>query len=414
MLRTPPHPSRLDPDAAAATHPALFGLQFEPMLEQAFTGAYLAKRRAAVAWGLAACLLLALASLAANPALLLSALHPGLGTLWALTPQLALVLGALGLLALLGLRRDGALYAAISPWLVAATLALLAYHGAIDPGAPDHDNEIRRLLIVLVCAALLTGMPFRCLLATDAVALAIFAIVGLRYGSLAAQTIVDCGHLAAVIAACSFASFRLEREARTEFLQRRMLEQASSRDPLTGLENRRTLDQQLQQRWALALREHVFLGLIMVDIDCFKNYNDRYGHQAGDECLRRIAAALRRFPRRPLDLAARYGGEEFAILLYDLPKASVEAIIDRLRTEIADLAIPHDASTVASTVTVSIGVAHMVPTMERSAAGLIQMADESLYAAKHHGRNRAAVNAYGFDGLRTGHFRIAPAPRETG
>jgi diguanylate cyclase (GGDEF)-like protein len=131
-----------------------------------------------------------------------------------------------------------------------------------------------------------------------------------------------------------------------------------------------------------------------------------YGHQAGDECLKRVAWSLVRCARRPLDLAARYGGEEFAIVLYDAGREHVEEAARRIRAEIETLAIQHGASPAHSKrLTVSIGAACIVPAADRSHFGFIQLADEALYAAKERGRDRVVVMDKEYDELRTGSFR---------
>ena len=116
-----------------------------------------------------------------------------------------------------------------------------------------------------------------------------------------------------------------------------------------------------------------------------------YGHQAGDEALRRVGESLREYGRRPLDLSARYGGEEFALIMHDVTVEHARELAEHLKGEIAALGIPHCASSAAATVTLSIGVAVVEPALGRSSAGLVQLADEALYAAKAQGRDRIVV-----------------------
>jgi diguanylate cyclase (GGDEF)-like protein len=132
----------------------------------------------------------------------------------------------------------------------------------------------------------------------------------------------------------------------------------------------------------------------MVDVDHFKPYNDHYGHQAGDECLRRIAKTLDQQLSRSIDMVARYGGEEFIIILPETPLLGAVKLGERLRIAIEEMAIPHERSDVAAQVTISIGVATVAPRPDLSADSLISAADGALYQAKHNGRNRVcAVNA---------------------
>jgi len=200
-------------------------------------------------------------------------------------------------------------------------------------------------------------------------------------------------------------AYTFETEIRTHFLEQRMLEETAARDGLTGIYNRRRFDEHLETVWQLAQREGVTLALLLVDIDFFKRFNDHHGHQAGDECLRAVAGALRRAARRPLDIVARYGGEEFAIILYDPSRQYLQEIGHRIHANIAALAIPHGDSSVAPLLTVSVGVAYVAPTLERSTQGFVQLADEALYDAKADGRNRSVFSEAAYDSLETGSFR---------
>ncbi|MEI8298078.1 MAG: diguanylate cyclase [Pseudomonadota bacterium] len=201
------------------------------------------------------------------------------------------------------------------------------------------------------------------------------------------------------------AAYSFEMETRTHFLEQRMLAETAARDGLTGLYNRRRFDEHLVTVWQMAQREGVTLALLLVDIDFFKRFNDRHGHQAGDECLKAVAAALVRSARRPLDFTARYGGEEFALILYDPSRQYLQEIANRIHSNVAGLGIPHGDSGVAPAVTVSIGVAYVAPTLERSTAGFVQLADEGLYEAKAEGRNRSVFSEAAYAELETGSFR---------
>lgn len=145
---------------------------------------------------------------------------------------------------------------------------------------------------------------------------------------------------------------------------------------------------------------------MLVDIDHFKAFNDYYGHQAGDECLRQVARCLTRSARRPLDVTARYGGEEFAIILYDARRDHVEEAARRIQAGIEALAIKHPASpTAAKQLTVSIGAASVEPVVGRSHFGFIQLADEALYEAKERGRDCVVIMDKEYGRLTTGSFR---------
>jgi diguanylate cyclase (GGDEF)-like protein len=159
-------------------------------------------------------------------------------------------------------------------------------------------------------------------------------------------------------------------------------------DPLTGVANRRAFDERLGMEWRRCGRAQLPVSLLMVDIDHFKLYNDHYGHPAGDATLVQVAQAMRRAAGRGQDLVARYGGEEFAILLPQLIEAGATGVARRLMHELEMLDMPHAASPTSRRLTVSIGIASMVPGDHSQGGDLVQVADALLYQAKAGGRNR--------------------------
>jgi diguanylate cyclase (GGDEF)-like protein len=164
----------------------------------------------------------------------------------------------------------------------------------------------------------------------------------------------------------------------------------SSTDGLTGIPNRRRFDETLDCEWQRARRNQTELSLILMDVDLFKEYNDHYGHLAGDDCLRQLARVLAGCVRRPTDLVARYGGEEFACLLPDTDLEGAIWIANRMREKVDSLQIPHVHSPVADHVTLSLGVAMLIPVVGQSSLDLIRHADECLYASKRNGRNQVS------------------------
>ena len=166
-----------------------------------------------------------------------------------------------------------------------------------------------------------------------------------------------------------------------------MLESLSTTDGLTGISNRRKFDEFLEREWRRAMRDQSELSLLLIDIDYFKQFNDRYGHLAGDDCLRQVADALGRTARRAGDLVARYGGEEFACVLVGTGEKGAGEVARRILDEVTRLNIPHEDSPVAEHLTISIGVATAVPEKGKDYADLIMKADRCLYAAKQKGRN---------------------------
>jgi diguanylate cyclase (GGDEF)-like protein len=166
------------------------------------------------------------------------------------------------------------------------------------------------------------------------------------------------------------------------------LHRLSALDGLTNIANRRTFAQALEQEWLRAMRQDTPLSALLIDIDYFKQYNDCYGHQAGDDCLKSVASALSLAVQRPADLVARYGGEEFVVLLPETDEIGAHAVAQKLQQIVATLCIPHAASPIGDTVSMSIGICTLTPGRGESSRRLIAGADQALYRAKASGRNR--------------------------
>lgn len=208
---------------------------------------------------------------------------------------------------------------------------------------------------------------------------------------------LSCG----AIVLCLLAQFTTDRSGRREFLQKLMihrknheLRKLNSRlrdlaevDALTGIANRRSFDQVLEEEWRRAQRRGYSLALLMGDIDFFKAYNDALGHQQGDICIRQVAQSIKASVRRPGDMVARYGGEEFAVILPALQLSEAATVARMVCDQVRTLRLPHPASPVYPFVTISVGVAAMVPQEQHSPAQLVGAADEALYQAKRAGRN---------------------------
>lgn len=171
----------------------------------------------------------------------------------------------------------------------------------------------------------------------------------------------------------------------------RELSRLSSLDGLTGIANRRHFEQIYDMEWRRAARTGSELSVLFLDLDFFKYYNDTYGHQEGDDCLKQVAAAASRVLKRPGDLLARYGGEEFVVILPETSIAGAAEVAEAIRKAIERCNIPHSASPVAPHVTVSVGVAGGRVTQEDKPSDFVARADKALYEAKHSGRNRVKV-----------------------
>jgi diguanylate cyclase (GGDEF)-like protein len=176
-------------------------------------------------------------------------------------------------------------------------------------------------------------------------------------------------------------------------LQSDLLRSMALMDGLTGVANRRKFNEDILADWRQCFREQKPLSLILVDVDYFKRYNDRYGHQAGDDCLKSVAQTLSETVRRPYDLVARYGGEEFACVLPNTVLSGAVEIAERMQERVRTLGIEHSASDVDRVLTISLGVATLTPTGELGFEALIEAADKQLYEAKNAGRARVCSSA---------------------
>jgi len=260
--------------------------------------------------------------------------------------------------------------------------------------------------LIVLAPYFLFGMLQAQAVRTALIAVAAYAIGGYLAGLAGPQRYFDLAVVtfAALLGAGVHYSF--QTGLRRHYLSKQLLTESVNRDSLTGIHNRRMFDEHLERLWQQATREQVPLGLLLVDLDHFKAFNDHNGHQAGDVCLTKVARLLPAAARRPLDLAARYGGEEFAVLLYDARRDKVEEICAMLHATLAKAAITHPSSAVGPVVTFSIGAASVQPLPGRRPEGFIQLADEALYAAKERGRNRTVIMDREYETLTTGAFRV--------
>jgi diguanylate cyclase (GGDEF)-like protein len=243
-------------------------------------------------------------------------------------------------------------------------------------------------VLVVVYATLFLGLLFRAVMIVATALMLSFIGIGWLLGVshdhlIFASSVVFATTLMSVLSA-----LRMERLLRANFIENRLLNDIAERDGLTGLYNRRMFDNLTNRLWLQAQRDQESLQIILVDIDHFKAYNDLYGHQAGDTCIRRVASIIARAAKRPFDFCARYGGEEFALVLYAPSGSEPTSLPEQIRRDTMGLDIPHANADGTRMLTVSIGSATAQPNTKRSLAGLIQSADEALYRAKQLGRNR--------------------------
>jgi diguanylate cyclase (GGDEF)-like protein len=291
---------------------------------------------------------------------------------------------------------------AVGVTLIGFVVTYIAHLGALAGSS----YVLAGLVLVVLYGCLFLGLLFNvAVTVTGIMILAHFVtgiFVGLPYDALYYSTAILGG--AAVIGGIS--TYNLEFALRTNFLETRLLNDLAQRDGMTGLYNRRIFDDYMARLWRQSRRERLSVAIIFIDIDFFKVYNDLYGHQAGDDCLKRVAKCIARGAKRPFDFAARYGGEEFVLVLYGPPNDYAQSVPEQIRRDVLELAIPHAGSQAAKHVTVSVGLSLASPETSRSLAGAIQTADEALYQAKREGRNRVVFKDSDTDDVETGNFRV--------
>jgi diguanylate cyclase (GGDEF)-like protein len=261
-------------------------------------------------------------------------------------------------------------------------------------------------VLVIVYATLFIGLLFRFVFAVAACLVCAFVGIGLALGVPGQDLVFAASVLVTTALMAVLSAARVERLMRTTFVETQLLNDIAERDGLSGLYNRRMFDTLTRRLWQQAQRDHAALQVILVDIDHFKRFNDLYGHQAGDDCIRRVAAVIGSAARRPLDFCARYGGEEFALVLFAPSGVDAGTLPEQLRRDIMSQAVQHADSDAASVITVSMGSAIAQPGTKRSLAGLIQAADEALYRAKQTGRNRVLHVDAGTSETPTGAFKV--------
>lgn len=297
------------------------------------------------------------------------------------------------------------LYMPIARILIPITVCLFAMMATMRM-AEGRQDVLASLTTTMLGTLFLSGLLFRHALLTGILMVATFLLTAL----LLNMSMVTIGYASASAFAAlvvgAFVYYDIEKTNRRAFLQQSIADRKAHNDALTGLANRRAFDELVPKDWLQAARESRSIALLLIDVDHFKKYNDRYGHQSGDRCLAVVGRCVATFARRPLDIAARLGGEEMAVLLYDANPALAQDLAEKLRQAVQDLNIEHLASSTAAMVTVSVGLAIVNPAFDRSHQGLLQLADEALYEAKQQGRNRVVLkHEHEYEAMQTGVFR---------
>jgi len=308
------------------------------------------------------------------------------------------------------MRRADAWYPRYIAVAMAVALSLMGWI-SVMAWAQGEPRVYIRLVLAIVAVYFVLGLGFRSAIAVNFIGLASYVSVAAWKGMPGPEMTHVLMTLVIANVICIAGAWNLEHARRTAWLEGLRLTESAMQDGLTGIHNRRRFDEHLQRVWSQCVRDRRPVALLLADIDHFKNFNDLYGHQAGDEALKAVAATLAKFARRPLDLAARYGGEEFAVILFDATRADAERIGAEAMEAVRALAIPHAASGAAPVLTISLGIACVAPVARRSWTGLVQLADQALYAAKDGGRNCAVALEQEYEHMQTGFFRREPAAK---
>lgn len=292
--------------------------------------------------------------------------------------------------------------AATSVALIGVVVTYICHVAALDGAS----YLLAGVVLVNLYACMFLGFRFQI-----AASIGVFLVVAhLGIGVVLGLPLNELFYMTAILGTSNvigaISTYNLEHALRTNFLETRLLNELAQRDGLTGLYNRRIFDDYMRRIWRQSRRDNEAIEIIFVDIDYFKIYNDLYGHQAGDDCLKKVAQTIARCAKRPFDFSARYGGEEFVLVLYGPPPDYARTLPEQIRHDIMDLAIEHEGSEIGKLITVSIGVAFAHPGSGRSLTGAIQTADEAMYQAKQEGRNRVVYKDASESEIETGNFRV--------
>lgn len=289
------------------------------------------------------------------------------------------------------------------------TIILITAIGVITIGLlqpnPMRDMYFNSMLLILMFTFILSKLQFWKALFTSII-LYLMLMIGLYFDN-STTSYAYFGHSFVFLAGVlilGVSSYALEKSIRINYLQtlllnieqqelkdaKNHLEKLSNIDGLTGISNHRHFHELLKISWNHCLRKQELLALLIIDVDYFKQYNDLYGHQAGDECLKLVANAIKKSVRRSTDLTARYGGDEFVVLINDVDLDSLKKVIDIVRKNIAKLNLKHEFNKY-EVVTVSIGAILTIPERKNSPNDFIAVADYALYQAKNEGRNKSVI-----------------------
>jgi diguanylate cyclase (GGDEF)-like protein len=364
-------------------------LRFDAPLESRFVSQYIANHQSKLRWSVCVAILLFILF-----AVLDAYLLPGEVAVWGTGIRGVVVLALLfNLLAtfLPSLKAQvqviTSVVCSVAGIGVILIIYIAQYYGA--------DIPFTGMMLIVFVFYFLSGLLFRKSLITGLVALLVYVLLGLIFDSPAVDIIYNSSFLFAANLIGCVGCYSYEYAARTNFLVHSMLNEMAERDGLTGLFNRRAFDQHLDHIWRQATRKQTPLAIAMIDVDHFKQYNDQFGHQEGDQSLKQIATILKEYSQRSTDFVARYGGEEFIGVWSDISLKDAQNLLEKIRCDIErTLALPQADDASHEVVTVSIGLAYSKPQIAQEPEDQIKQSDQALYRAKEKGRNQIVVVEY--------------------
>lgn len=280
----------------------------------------------------------------------------------------------------------------VSYWMVVSLLLLGLGNVAVIVinHINNHISPYEGIILTVIGGQFLVGLNFKSATLCS-IAMLISYLVSVLVFQNNAQGFYNLSFVISTVVICVGGGYEMEKQLRINFIKNEILTIISERDGLTGVYNRSSLEKKLKQVILSSIRERKGIALAMIDVDFFKNYNDCYGHIAGDECLRSIAMALTKCCHRSTDFCARYGGEEFVLVWNPTKPYAPQTLLENIQQEINRLSICHEASEVSKYITLSGGIVYFEPTRPIDNKVLFLKADKALYAAKKAGRNQFQI-----------------------
>jgi diguanylate cyclase (GGDEF)-like protein len=380
-MESPPNPSPFpDSPYAVELQGGFSNFRFSPALEAEYVHAHLLYSRTLIRVACALAVLLAV----------FRGVEQVVGSPWGSIPLVDFGLVISSSIVLAAIAWSPAFERLFLPWariVVPARNMIVALHVA-EAAAHGQLEMLMMLPVLLIGPFFFLGLRFRTALISCVLTVATFVASAMFFELALPVALRACALLFMGAIACTIAARHLEKWSRTSFLETHLIAELAQHDALTRTKNRRAFDEYLARLWNQASEDSRAIAILLIDVDHFKAYNDRHGHQAGDQALRRVAETVQAFVRRPLDVLARYGGEEFVAILYDIDRGQAMSIANRICRAVEESAIEQRGSKASNKVTISVGVAVIEPTIERSPRGALQLADQALYEAKAKGRNR--------------------------